>query len=57
MKLEFSQQIFEKFSNIMFHEYPLIGNRVVPCGQREGRTDMTKLEVPFCSCANSPTER
>jgi len=28
-----SQQIFEKFSNIKFHENPSIGTRIVPCGQ------------------------
>jgi len=30
MKLEFSQQIFEKSSNTKFHENPSIGRRV-PC--------------------------
>jgi len=55
MNLEFSPQIFEKFSNIKFHENPCIGIRVVPCGwadgqtyrrretQTDGRTIMTKL--------------
>jgi hypothetical protein len=33
MKVEFSQQIFEKYSNIKFHENPSSENRVVPCGQ------------------------
>jgi len=28
MKLEFSQQIFEKYSNIKFHENPSSGSRV-----------------------------
>jgi len=31
MKLEFSPQIFEKSSNIKFHENPSRGSRVVPC--------------------------
>ena len=35
MKLEFSRQIFEKYSNIKFHENPYSGNRVVPCGQTD----------------------
>jgi len=26
---------------------PSIGSRVVPCGQTDGRTDMTKLLVAF----------
>jgi hypothetical protein len=45
MKLEFSCQIFEKYSNITFNENLFIGNRVVPCGRQDRRTDMTKLIV------------
>jgi hypothetical protein len=54
MKLEFSQQIFEKYSNINFHENLSSGNRVVPCGQKDGRTDMTKLIAAFRIFANAP---
>jgi len=36
MKLEFSQQFFEKYSNIKFHEDLSSGNLVVSCGQRGG---------------------
>jgi len=43
MKLEFSHQIFEKYSNIKFHKNPSSGSRVVTYGQ----TDMTKLIVAF----------
>jgi len=50
MKLEFSRKIFEKFSNIKFHENPSSGSWVVP----SGRTDMTKLIVAFCNFANAP---
>ena len=32
MKLENVQQIFEKYSNIKFHENPSSGSRVVSCG-------------------------
>jgi len=39
MKLEFSRQIFEKYSNIKFHENPSSGSRVVPFGRTERRTD------------------
>ena len=39
MKLEFSRQIFEKVSNIKFHQNPSSGSRVVPCGQKDGQTD------------------
>jgi len=41
MKLEFSQQSFEKSTNTKFQENPSSESRVVPCG----RTDMTKLIV------------
>jgi hypothetical protein len=43
MKLEYFRQIFEKFSNIKFHENPSSGSQTVPCGQ----TDLTKLLVAF----------
>jgi hypothetical protein len=39
MNLEISRQFFEKFSNVEFHENPLSGSRVVPCGQTDRRTD------------------
>jgi hypothetical protein len=51
MKLEFSRQIFEKYSNIIFHENLPSGSRVVPWGQR---TDMTKFIVAFRNSANAP---
>jgi hypothetical protein len=39
MTLEHSQQIFEKTSNIKFHENSSRGRRVVPCGRTDGQTD------------------
>ena len=39
MKLELSRQIFEKSSNIEFHENPSSGNPVVRCGRTNGHTD------------------
>jgi hypothetical protein len=39
MKLEFSQQIFEKYSNLTFNENPSSDSWVVPCEQMVGRTD------------------
>ena len=50
MKLEFSLQNFEKYSNIYFHDYPSGWTRVVPSGQTGGRTDgqtNMKLKVAF----------
>jgi hypothetical protein len=41
--LEFSRQVFEKYSNIKFHENPSSGSRVASWGQ----TEMTKLIVVF----------
>jgi len=32
MKVEFSRQIFQKYSNIKLHENPSSGSRVVPRG-------------------------
>jgi hypothetical protein len=42
MTLEFSRQIFEKYSNIKFHENPFNGSRVVPCGRTDRQTDRQK---------------
>jgi len=65
MKLDFSWQIFQKYSNIKFHENPSSGSRVVPRGRPGGRTgqtdrrtdgqaDMTKLTVAFHNFVNAP---
>ena len=37
--LEFFRHIFEKYSNVKFHESPFSGSRVIPCGQINRRTD------------------
>jgi hypothetical protein len=48
MKIEVSRQIFEKYSNVKFHENPSSGSRVVPRGEKSGRTDKNdKANVPF----------
>jgi hypothetical protein len=39
MKLESSRHIFEKHSNLKFHENPSSGNRVVLCGRTDTKTD------------------
>jgi hypothetical protein len=47
IKLEFSRQIFQKYSNFKFHENPL-GGSGVPCGRRE-------MTIVACrSFANAP---
>jgi hypothetical protein len=52
--LNFPRQIFEKCSNIKFHENPSNGNRVASCGQKDGGTDTAKLTVAFSHFANAP---
>ena len=60
MKLEFCRKIFEKFSNVKFHENPSSVSRVVPCGRTDierwtdRRTGMTKPVVVFHSFAKQP---
>ena len=45
MKLEFSWQVFEKYSNIKFHEYPSSGSWVVPFSKIE-RHDKANSNCP-----------
>ena len=55
MKLEFSQQVLEKYSDIKFHENPSSGSRVVPCGRTDGRTDRhDEANSRFPNLANAP---
>ena len=54
MELQFSRHIFEKYSNIKFHENPSSGSRDFPCGETDGQTDMTKLRVAFRNYASAP---
>jgi hypothetical protein len=53
MKLEISRQIFEKYSNIKFHENPCGGSRSVPCRQTNGQTDVMKPIVAFRNFAQA----
>ena len=50
MKLEFSLQIFEKYSNIKFHGNPPRWSQTI----RYGKTEITKLIVIFCNFAKAP---
>jgi len=58
MKPDFFEHIYEKYSNIKFHENPSIGSRVVLCGRMDGRldrrTDMTQLIVLLRDFAKEP---
>jgi len=53
VKIELPRQIFEKPSNIKFHENPSCGNRVVSCGQKtngqEGRMNAAKKISYICA--------
>ena len=53
-KTSISRQIIEKYwISESMKIYPL-GDELVPCGQRNGRTDMTKLTVALRNFANAP---
>ena len=52
MKLGFSQQFFEKYSDTKFCENLSNEGRVVPCGRTDRQTDMTMVIVAFRSFAN-----
>jgi len=49
MKLEFSEQILEKYCNIKFHENPSSGSWALICGQT-----LMKPVVTFYNFANVP---
>jgi hypothetical protein len=51
-------RFIKKYSYTKFHENPSSGNRVVPCGQTDGRTDRhdeaNSLFFFFCNFADAP---
>jgi len=55
MKLEFSGHIFDKYSNMKFHENPLSGSRVVPCRQTDRQHEASSRFSQFCE--KPPTKR
>jgi hypothetical protein len=57
MKLEFSRQIFEKYSSIKFHKNSSSGNRFVSCGWTDQQTDMTKQIVAFRNFSNAAKKK
>jgi hypothetical protein len=59
MKLDFSRQILEKFSNKKFYEIPSNGGEIFYVDRHkyrktDTRRDMTKLMVTFSNFANAP---
>jgi len=58
MKLEFSRQVFEKYSNIKFHENLSSGSRIIPCRQTDRRpvrhmdrhNEANSHFLQFCHC-------
>jgi len=53
--LNFLDRVFEKYSNIKFHENPFSGSRVVSFGHN-GRRDMTKLVFALRIFAKAPNK-
>jgi len=51
MKLEFSGQAFEKYSNISFYKNPSGGSRVVPCGRTDRHDKAMSRLSQFCERA------
>ena len=53
MKLEFSVEIFEKFSSVNFHENPSIGSQVVWCERRDRHDEANSRFSKFMNAPNS----
>jgi len=49
MKLDFSQQIIKKYSDIKFHENSSSGSTTVPCGWADRYDEVFALEQNFGS--------
>jgi hypothetical protein len=48
--------VFEKYSNVKFHENPSSGSRVVTCGQTDGRTDRDdEADISFSQFCENPS--
>jgi hypothetical protein len=54
IKLKFSREFFENYSNDKFQDNPSSGSRVVACGRTDGQTDTTKLTVAVRNFVNAP---
>jgi len=51
IKLEFSRKIFEKHSNVKFHEYPSSRSRDVPCRRADIYDEVNSLSSKLWECA------
>jgi len=51
MTLALSRQIFEKASNIIFHENTSSGSRILPCGRTDGHDVANSRFSEFCERA------
>jgi hypothetical protein len=49
-KLEFSGQIFEKYSIIKFHENPSSGRWAAPFGETDSHDETNRWFLQFCEC-------
>jgi len=43
MKMDFPEEILEKYSNIKYHENTSGGSRVIPCGQKKRHDEAESL--------------
>jgi len=48
MKHEFPRQIFEKYSDIKFHENPASGSLIVPCGETDRHDEANSRYSQCC---------
>jgi len=56
IKLVLARQIFEKYSNIKFHEHPFFGSPVVPCGRTDRQTDKNEAHSRFSQFGERASE-
>ena len=50
----FYPEVFEKSSNVKFHESPSITSQVVPCGWTDGEDRRDEANIIFVILANVP---
>jgi len=48
IKLQFSRQIFEEYSDIKFHDNPSSGSRVGTCGRTDRYDEANSRFLRFC---------